>query len=49
MSVYRNRLLRISLPKGEATGMPTESSVIRDFLGGKTSASTICTKTFAGY
>ncbi|HPW37031.1 MAG: hypothetical protein WBJ54_11230 [Syntrophorhabdus sp.] len=35
MSVYRNRLLRLSLPKGEAAEIPTESNVIRDFLGGK--------------
>jgi aldehyde:ferredoxin oxidoreductase len=35
MSVYRNKLLRINLSKSEATEVPVEKSVIKDFVGGR--------------
>jgi aldehyde:ferredoxin oxidoreductase len=35
MSVYRNKLLRIDLSKKEATEIPIQGSVIKDFVGGR--------------
>jgi aldehyde:ferredoxin oxidoreductase len=35
MSVYRSTFLKIDLSKKEATGVPIESRVVKDFIGGR--------------